>query len=49
MTRPATQRPPKPRAHGITALMRQFEHARDMLKSMMGNKGMARRMMNNMK
>ncbi len=33
----------------VNALMRQFEQARDMMKKMMGNKGMARRMMNNMK
>ena len=33
----------------VNALMRQFEQARDMMKKMMGNKGMARRMMHNMK
>ena len=33
----------------VNALMRQFEQARDMMKQMMGNKGMARRMMQNMK
>ncbi len=31
----------------VNALMRQFEQARDMMKKMMGNKGMARRMMQN--
>ncbi len=31
----------------INSLMRQFEQARDMMKQMMGNKGMARRMMKN--
>ena len=33
----------------VNALMRQFEQARDMMKQMMGNKGMARQMMRNMK
>ena len=33
----------------INSLMRQFEQARDMMKKMMGNKGMARRMMKNFK
>ena len=33
----------------VNALMRQFEQARDMMKQMMGNKGLARRMMRNMK
>ncbi|MDD3213958.1 MAG: signal recognition particle protein [Eubacteriales bacterium] len=31
----------------VNSLMRQFEQARDMMKRMMGNKGMARRMMKN--
>ena len=31
----------------VNALMRQFEQARDMMKKMMGNKGMTRRMMQN--
>jgi signal recognition particle subunit SRP54 len=31
----------------VNALMRQFDQARDMMKRMMGNKGMARRMMKN--
>lgn len=31
----------------VNSLMRQFEQARDMMKQMMGNKGMARRMMKN--
>ena len=33
----------------VNSLMRQFEQARDMMKKMMGNKGMARRMMKNFK
>lgn len=33
----------------VNALMRQFEQARDMMKKMMGNKGMARQLMRNMK
>ncbi len=33
----------------VNALMRQFEQARDMMKRMMGNKGMARKMMRNFK
>jgi len=31
----------------VNALMRQFDQARDMMKQMLGNKGMARRMMKN--
>ena len=31
----------------VNSLMRQFEQARDMMKKMMGNKGMARKMMRN--
>ena len=51
MTRPAnvTKRPPEPRKQGITALLRQFEQARDMVKNMMGNIGKAHRMKKNMK
>jgi signal recognition particle subunit SRP54 len=33
----------------VNSLMRQFEQARDMMKQMMGNKGMARRMMKGLK
>ncbi|MCE5342645.1 MAG: signal recognition particle protein [Eubacteriales bacterium] len=33
----------------VNSLMRQFEQARDMMKQMMGNKGMARRMMKGFK
>ena len=33
----------------VNSLMRQFDQARDMMKRMMGNKGMARRMMRNFK
>ena len=33
----------------VNRVMRQFEQARDMMKQMMGNKGMARRMMKNFK
>ncbi|NLI22137.1 MAG: signal recognition particle protein [Clostridiales bacterium] len=33
----------------VNSLMRQFEQARDMMKRMMGNKGMARKMMRNFK
>ena len=33
----------------VNSVMRQFEQARDMMKQMMGNKGMARRMMKNFK
>ena len=33
----------------VNSVMRQFEQARDMMKKMMGNKGMARRMMKNFK
>ena len=33
----------------VNSLIRQFEQARDMMKKMMGNKGMARKMMKNFK
>ena len=33
----------------VNSLMRQFEQARDMMKKMMGNKGMQRRMMQNLR
>ena len=33
----------------VNSLMRQFDQARDMMKRVMGNKGMARRMMKNFK
>ena len=33
----------------VNSVMRQFEQARDMMKKMMGNKGMARKMMKNFK